>query len=97
LKWQPMHFRWTPLPLRRSPPWRDESLQDTPLNGRDFTQLTGTSVSFSGYNNSGSVNGMRNNQLNYTIDGTDNNDSVPERECGQPGQHQRHRRRCLSR
>ncbi len=51
-----------------------ESLQDVPLNGRDFTQLMGTSVSFSGYNNSGSVNGMRNNQLNYTIDGTDNND-----------------------
>jgi len=50
------------------------SLQDVPLNGRDFTQLMGTSVSFAGYNNSGSVNGMRNNQLNYTIDGTDNND-----------------------
>ncbi len=51
-----------------------QSLQDVPLNGRDFTQLLGTSVSFAGYNNSGSVNGMRNNQLNYTIDGTDNND-----------------------
>jgi len=51
-----------------------ESLQDVPLNGRDFTQLQGTSVSFSGYGNSGSVNGTRNNQLNYTIDGTDNND-----------------------
>ncbi len=51
-----------------------KSLQDVPLNGRDFTQLMGTSVSFAGYNNSGSVNGMRNNQLNYTIDGTDNND-----------------------
>lgn len=51
-----------------------KALQDTPLNGRDFTQLLGTSPSFSGYNNSGSVNGMRSNQLNYTIDGTDNND-----------------------
>jgi len=51
-----------------------ESLQDVPLNGRDFTQLLGTSASFSGYNNSGSVNGMRNNQVNYTINGTDNND-----------------------
>ena len=49
-------------------------LQDVPLNGRDFTQLMGSSVAFTGYNNSGSVNGMRNNQLNYTIDGTDNND-----------------------
>jgi outer membrane receptor protein involved in Fe transport len=50
------------------------SLQDVPLNGRDFTQLLGTSASFSGYNNSGSVNGMRGNQINYTINGTDNND-----------------------
>ena len=51
-----------------------ESLQDVPLNGRDFTQLLGTSASFSGYNNSGSVNGTRSNQINYTINGTDNND-----------------------
>jgi outer membrane receptor protein involved in Fe transport len=50
------------------------ALQDVPLNGRDFTQLQATSVSFSGYGNSGSVNGTRSNQLNYTIDGTDNND-----------------------
>lgn len=50
------------------------ALQNTPLNGRDFTQLLGTSASFAGYNNSGSVNGMRSDQLNYTIDGTDNND-----------------------
>jgi outer membrane receptor protein involved in Fe transport len=50
------------------------ALQDVPLNGRDFTQLQGTSVAFSGYGNNGSVNGTRNNQLNYTIDGTDNND-----------------------
>lgn len=51
-----------------------KALQDVPLNGRDFTQLLGTSASFAGYNNSGSVNGMRGNQINYTIDGTDNND-----------------------
>src|SRR6202044_2546033 len=51
-----------------------EALQDVPLNGRDFTQLLGTSAAFSGYNNSGSVNGTRGNQINYTIDGTDNND-----------------------
>jgi len=51
-----------------------ESLQDVPLNGRDFTQLQATSVSFSGYGNDGSINGTRSNQLNYTIDGTDNND-----------------------
>ena len=51
-----------------------QSLQDVPLNGRDFTQLLGTSVTFAGYNNSGSVNGTRENQINYTINGTDNND-----------------------
>ena len=52
----------------------NEALQDVPLNGRDFTQLLGSSVSFAGYNNSGSVNGTRSNQINYTINGTDNND-----------------------
>ncbi len=51
-----------------------KSLQDTPLNGRDFTQLLGSSVAFAGYNNSGSVNGTRSNQINWTINGTDNND-----------------------
>ena len=50
-----------------------EALQDVPLNGRDFTQLLGSSASFAGYNNSGSVNGTRSNQINYTINGTDNN------------------------
>jgi hypothetical protein len=51
-----------------------KTLQDVPLNGRDFTQLLGTSVAFAGYNNSGSVNGTRGDQINYTINGTDNND-----------------------
>jgi hypothetical protein len=51
-----------------------QALQDVPLNGRDFTQLLGSSVAFSGYNNQGSVNGTRSNQINYTINGTDNND-----------------------
>ena len=51
-----------------------QSLQDVPLNGRDFTQLIGSSASFAGYNNTGSVNGTRSNQINYTINGTDNND-----------------------
>jgi len=50
------------------------ALQDVPLNGRDFTQLLGTSASFAGYNNSGSVNGTRGDQINYTINGTDNVD-----------------------
>jgi outer membrane receptor protein involved in Fe transport len=50
------------------------TLQNVPLNGRDFTQLIGSSASFAGYNNTGSVNGTRSNQINYTINGTDNND-----------------------
>jgi len=51
-----------------------KALQDVPLNGRDFTQLLATSPSFAGIGNTGSVNGMRNDQIDYTIDGTDNND-----------------------
>jgi hypothetical protein len=51
-----------------------KALQDVPLNGRDFTQLFSTSAAFSGIGNTGSVNGNRNDQVNYTIDGTDNND-----------------------
>ena len=51
-----------------------KSLQDMPLNGPDFTQLLGQSASFAGYGNDGSVNGTRSDQINYTIDGTDNND-----------------------
>jgi outer membrane receptor protein involved in Fe transport len=51
-----------------------KALQDVPLNGRDFTQLLGTSAAFAGIGNTGSVNGNRNDQINYTIDGTDNND-----------------------
>ena len=31
-------------------------------------------MAFAGYNNSGSVNGTRSNQIHYTINGTDNND-----------------------
>jgi Carboxypeptidase regulatory-like domain len=50
------------------------TLQNVPLNGRDFTQLLGTSAAFAGYNNTGSVNGTRSNQINYTINGVDNND-----------------------
>lgn len=52
----------------------DKALQDMPLNGRDFTQLVDQSVGFAGYGSNGSVNGTRSNQINWQIDGADNND-----------------------
>jgi hypothetical protein len=52
------------------------SLQNIPLNGRDFTQLIAVSPGYAGYSvgGFGSVNGTRANQVNWQIDGTDNND-----------------------
>jgi len=51
-------------------------LQDTPLNGRDFTQLVILTPGFSnsGAGGYGSLNGTRANQINWQIDGIDNND-----------------------
>ncbi|PYU78315.1 MAG: TonB-dependent receptor, partial [Acidobacteria bacterium] len=52
------------------------SIQDAPLNGRDFTQLMALQPGFGGYpaGGFGSVNGTRGNQVNWQIDGVDNND-----------------------
>ncbi|HZM09105.1 MAG TPA: TonB-dependent receptor [Candidatus Limnocylindrales bacterium] len=54
----------------------DTSVQDTPLNGRDFSQLISVSPGYGGYSvgGFGSLNGTRANQMNWQIDGTDNND-----------------------
>ena len=54
----------------------DESVQNAPLNGRDFTQLIAVQPGFGGYNvgGFGSLNGTRPNQINWQIDGVDNND-----------------------
>ena len=52
------------------------TVADRPLNGRDFVQMIAVSPGFSGYAAGaiGSVNGARANQVNWQIDGTDNND-----------------------
>ncbi len=52
------------------------AVQDIPLNGRDFTQLISVAPGYGGYSvgGFGSVNGTRANQVNWQIDGTDNND-----------------------
>lgn len=51
-------------------------VQDTPLNGRDFSQLIAVSPGYAGYSvgGFGSLNGTRANQMNWQVDGTDNND-----------------------
>jgi hypothetical protein len=53
-----------------------KTIQDIPLNGRDFTQMIGMAPGFAGYSlgGFGSVNGTRGNQVNWQIDGSDNND-----------------------
>jgi hypothetical protein len=54
----------------------EESVQDIPLNGRDFSQLIAVSPGYGGYsiNGGGSLDGTRQNQMNWQVDGTDNND-----------------------
>jgi len=52
------------------------TVDEAPLNGRDFTQLTALTPGFSntGSGGGGSLNGTRTNQINWQIDGVDNND-----------------------
>src|SRR3984893_15269960 len=51
-------------------------VQNVPLNGRDFTQLISVAPGYGGYSvgGFGSLNGTRPNQMNWQIDGVDNND-----------------------
>ncbi len=54
----------------------DVAVQEIPLNGRDFSQLIAVSPGYGGYSvgGFGSLNGTRANQMNWQVDGTDNND-----------------------
>ena len=54
----------------------NEAVQNMPLNGRDFTQLFAIAPGYGGYsiNGGGTINGARNNGVNWQLDGTDNND-----------------------
>ncbi len=54
----------------------EEAVQTMPLNGRDFTQLIAIAPGYGGYsiNGGGTMNGARNNGVNWQLDGTDNND-----------------------
>jgi len=54
-------------------------VQNLPNNGRDYTQLIGQVTGFGGLTTGGggflfSINGTRSNDVNYQIEGTDNND-----------------------
>jgi hypothetical protein len=53
-----------------------DAVADMPLNGRDFTQLIAVAPGYGGYSvgGFGSLNGTRANQMNWQIDGVDNND-----------------------
>ena len=53
-----------------------KTVADIPLNGRDFTQMITLTPGFAdgGAGGYGSLNGTRANQINWQIDGVDNND-----------------------
>ncbi len=53
-----------------------KTVADIPLNGRDFTQMVSLTAGYAGYSGGGygSLNGTRANQMNWQIDGVDNND-----------------------
>ncbi len=53
-----------------------KTVADIPMNGRDFTQMIQLTPGYGGYSGGGfgSLNGTRANQMNWQIDGVDNND-----------------------
>ena len=53
-----------------------KTVQDLPLNGRNFTQMIAFAAGFSGTGGSGTFNGSRSGQINQQIEGIDNNDTA---------------------
>ena len=53
-----------------------QAIADVPMNGRDFSQFIAIQPGYGGYSvgGFGSLNGTRANQMNWQIDGVDNND-----------------------
>ncbi len=53
-----------------------QTVQDVPMNGRDFTQMIAVIPGYAGYAGGGygSVNGTRPDMVNWQIEGADNND-----------------------
>jgi hypothetical protein len=52
------------------------AVNNTPMNGRDFTQLAAITPGYAGYSGGGygSINGSRPDMINWQIEGADNND-----------------------
>lgn len=55
-----------------------QTVQNLPINGRDYTQMFALTPGYSGYSGGqgfdGAINGARRNQVNWQIDGVDDND-----------------------
>ncbi|HEX4277079.1 MAG TPA: TonB-dependent receptor [Bryobacteraceae bacterium] len=53
-----------------------KTVQDLPVNGRNFTLMVSFAAGFSGTGGSGTFNGSRSGQINQQIEGIDNNDAA---------------------
>jgi len=53
-----------------------KTVQDLPVNGRNYTQMIAFTAGFAGTGGSGAINGLRSGQINQQIEGVDNNDDA---------------------